>query len=107
MLSSGATFVARGFAGDIPHLKWIIKEAIKHKGFSFIDVLQPCITFYNTFSFYRKHCYKLEEAGHKTDDFKLAMEKALEWDYNEEGEGVKIPIGIFYKVERPTFEELV
>ncbi len=107
MLSSGATFVARGFAGDIPHLKWIIKEAIKHKGFSFIDVLQPCITFYNTFPFYRKHCYKLEEAGHKTDDFKLAMEKALEWDYNEEGEEVKIPIGIFYKVERPTFEELV
>ncbi|WP_456456914.1 thiamine pyrophosphate-dependent enzyme [Thermovibrio sp.] len=107
MLSSGATFVARGFAGDIPHLKWIIKEAIKHKGFSFIDVLQPCVTFYNTFPFYRKHCYKLEEVGHKTDDFKLAMERALEWDYNAEGEEVKIPIGIFYKTERPTFEELV
>ncbi len=39
MLSAGATFVARGFAGDIPHLKWLIKEAIKHRGFSFIDVL--------------------------------------------------------------------
>jgi 2-oxoglutarate ferredoxin oxidoreductase subunit beta len=104
MLSAGATFVARGFAGDIPHLTYLIKEAIRHKGFSFIDVLQPCVTFFNTYEFYRKHCYKLEEAGHDPSDFNSALEKAREWDYNTD-EGASIPIGIFYRVEKPTYEE--
>ncbi|MEO2083601.1 MAG: thiamine pyrophosphate-dependent enzyme [Desulfurobacteriaceae bacterium] len=107
MLSAGATFVARGFAGDVEHLKWLFKEAIRHKGFSFIDVLQPCVTFFNTFSFYRKHCYKLEEEGHDPTDFGKALEKALEWDYNDEGEEVRIPIGIFYRAEKETYEERI
>ncbi|SMO69248.1 2-oxoglutarate ferredoxin oxidoreductase subunit beta [Balnearium lithotrophicum] len=107
MLSSGATFVARGFAGDIPHLTYLIKEAIKHKGFSFIDVLQPCVTFFNTFPFYRKHCYKLEEVNHDVTNFELAVERAKEWDYNDDSEDVRIPIGIFYRVEKPTYEERV
>ncbi len=107
MLSAGATFVARGFAGDIPHLKELIKAAIKHKGFSFIDVLQPCVTFYNTFAYYRKHCYKLEEAGHDPTDFNAAVERAREWDYSADTEDARIPIGIFYQVEKPTYEERV
>ncbi|RUM91128.1 MAG: 2-oxoacid:ferredoxin oxidoreductase subunit beta [Thermovibrio sp.] len=105
MLSSGATFVARGFAGDILHLTYLIKEAIKHKGFSFIDVLQPCVTFFNTFPFYREHCYKLEKVNHDVTNFELAVERAKEWDYNDESKDVKIPIGIFYRVEKPTYEE--
>ncbi len=105
MLWSGATFVARGFSGDIPHLKWLIKEAIKHKGFSFIDVLQPCVTFFNTYQFYKERCYKLEEVGHNPSNFDEALKKACEWDYNRENS--KIPIGIFYKVEKITYEERV
>ncbi len=41
-LASGATFVARGFSGDVMHLKELIKEAIKHRGFAMLDILQPC-----------------------------------------------------------------
>ncbi len=107
MLSAGATFVARGFSGDIQHLKWLFIEAVKHRGFSFIDVLQPCVSFFNTFPFYRKHCYKLEDEGHDFTDFEKAMEKAREWDYNRDDEEVRIPIGIFYKVQKPTYEERV
>jgi len=50
-LALGAGFVARGFAGETEHLSQIIIEAVNHKGFSLIDVLQPCTTFnkVNTF----------------------------------------------------------
>ncbi|MEM1845002.1 MAG: thiamine pyrophosphate-dependent enzyme, partial [Ignisphaera sp.] len=44
-LSSGYTFVARGYAFDGEHLKNIVKKAILHKGTAFIDILQPCVTF--------------------------------------------------------------
>ncbi len=103
MLSSGATFVARGYAGFTDHLKNIIKEAILHKGFSFVDVLQPCVAFYNTYDLYNRQTYKLEQTDHDPSDFEKAYSKALEWDYNRED--VKIPIGIFYRVEKPTYEE--
>jgi 2-oxoglutarate ferredoxin oxidoreductase subunit beta len=87
------------------HLKWLIKEAIKHKGFSFIDVLQPCVTFFNTYQFYGERCYKLEEVGHNPSNFEEALEKACEWDYNSEDS--KIPIGIFYRVEKVIYEERI
>jgi len=101
-ISLGATFVARGFAGDIKHLKWLIMEAIKHKGFSFIDVLQPCVTFdrLHTYQWYRERIYKLEEIEHDPSSFDEAINRAYEW-------GDRIPIGIFYKVRKPTYEELL
>ena len=97
-LASGATFVARGFAGDVKHLTWLFKEAIKHRGFAFVDVLQPCVTFFNTYQYFRERVYKLEDEGHDSSNYKLALERALEW-------GDKVPIGIFYKVEKPTLED--
>ncbi len=106
MLASGATFVARGFSGNIQHLKFLIKEAVMHKGFAIIDVLQPCITLFNSYDFYRERVYDLQEEGHDTSDFEAAMKKAREWNYTD-GESKKIPIGIFYKVEKPCFEERV
>jgi 2-oxoglutarate ferredoxin oxidoreductase subunit beta len=106
MLASGATFVARTFAGNLQHMKAVIKEAILHKGFAFVDVLQPCITFYNTYEFYRERVYDLQEEGHDASDFEAAMRKAREWNYMN-GEANRIPIGIFYKIQKPTFEERV
>ncbi|ABN70533.1 pyruvate ferredoxin/flavodoxin oxidoreductase, beta subunit [Staphylothermus marinus F1] len=102
MVALRASFVARGFAGDVEHLKYIIKEAIKHKGFSFIDVLQPCVTFdkLHTYTWYRQRIYKLEETGHDPTNWEEAMKKAYEW-------GDRIPIGIIYKEEKPTMEELL
>jgi pyruvate/2-oxoacid:ferredoxin oxidoreductase beta subunit len=44
-VSTKASFIAQGIATDVAHLGWLIEEGIKHKGFSFITVLTPCITF--------------------------------------------------------------
>lgn len=99
-IAAGAGFVARGYAGDIKHLTWLITEAVKHKGFSFIDIMQPCVALdkVHTFQFYNERVYKLEETGYKPDDKMQAFVKAQEWDK-------KIPIGIFYKEERATYGE--
>ena len=103
-LSSGATFVARGFTGDPAHLTNLIKNGISHKGFSIIDILSPCLTFNktNNFDWFRQRVYKLEEQGHDASDFQKAMVKAKEMDLDLS----KIPIGLFYQVKKPTYEEL-
>lgn len=103
-LVSGGTFVARGYSLWIDHLKEIIKEAILHKGFSFIDVIQPCISLHDTRKYFEKRIYKLEETNHDIFDFKKALDKALEWDYTFK-ENARIPVGIFYKTKRKTLEE--
>jgi 2-oxoglutarate ferredoxin oxidoreductase subunit beta len=46
-LQLGATFVARSFSGDKEQLVPLIKAAISHQGFAFIDVISPCVTFNN------------------------------------------------------------
>jgi len=97
---NGATYVARGFAYDVHHLKKLIIDGIRHKGFSIIDVFQPCVTYnkINTIQWYKDHIYKLEESGHDPNDRKKALEKAEEWNS-------KIPIGLFYKTKKPTYED--
>ena len=104
MLSAGATFVARGFSGKPKHLQALIKAAIKHAGFAFIDVLQPCFTFYNTYDFYNEKVYELTEKEHDSADREAAFAKAREWVY---GDGDRIPTGIFYQARKPTYEEKV
>ncbi|MEM3422937.1 MAG: thiamine pyrophosphate-dependent enzyme [Candidatus Bilamarchaeaceae archaeon] len=103
-IDNGATYVARGFAGDIPHLKELIKGGIAHKGFALVEVFQPCVSFnkLNTYEWFRERVYKLEESGHNPTDKKAAREKAEEEVITEYK---KIPIGLFYKEERPTYEE--
>jgi len=93
------SFAARSFAGDISHLKEIIKESIMHKGFSLVDILQPCVVFnkINTYEWYKKRVYHIE-AGYDPENRIEAFKKALEW-------GDKIPIGIIYRSSRPVFEE--
>jgi 2-oxoglutarate/2-oxoacid ferredoxin oxidoreductase subunit beta len=44
-LTLGATFVARAFSGDKPQLVPILKAGLTHKGFAFVDVISPCVTF--------------------------------------------------------------
>ena len=99
-LTSGVTFLAQGFAGDLNHLVLILKEAITHKGFSLVNVLQPCVTFnkVNTYQYYLQRVYKLEK-DYQKDNFKLALDKALE--VNEE----KFPLGVIYQVKRPCYHE--
>ena len=99
-LAAGATYVARGFSGNTRHLTEIIGRAIKHEGFSFIDVLQPCVTFnkQNTYDFYRERIYDLGEIkDYNKSSLDDAMKKAMEEE--------KIPIGIFYQEKRPVYED--
>ena len=102
-LESQASFVARSYALDSAHLKDTIIKAVEHKGFSFIDVLQPCLIFHNAIPYFQKNIYKIEE-NHDLTDLRAALEKAREWDYSFDREK-KVAIGVFYKSERPTFEE--
>jgi 2-oxoglutarate ferredoxin oxidoreductase subunit beta len=44
-LASGANFVARAFAGDLHGTAAIIAKAMQHPGFSFVEILSPCVTF--------------------------------------------------------------
>jgi len=104
MLASGASFVARVYA-DANQIEWILKEAVKHKGFAFIEILQPCLIFHPDKN-YREHTYMLENVKHDKTNFKSAMEKAEEFDYNLVNEKTKIPLGIFYQKEKPVFEDL-
>ncbi len=99
-LTAGASFVARGFAGEPKHLVELFKQAMTHKGFAIVDVLQPCVTFnrVNTYEFYRQRVYKLEDEGHDAGSFEAAYRKAQEW-------GDRIPIGVFFREERPTYVE--
>lgn len=102
MLCSGATFVARGLSTDLKHLGGLIKSAIKHTGFAVVDVLQSCVSYFDSRAEYKKLAYELAEEDHDPSDWQKAMEKAREWNY---GQGERIPIGIFYQAQKPTFEE--
>lgn len=100
VLSSGATFIGRGTSHGIELLKKLFKEAILHKGFALVDVLQVCVTFYNMYEYYDKRVYELKD--HDAGNFDSAMKKIREWDYNKDA---PIALGAFYKKEIPTYEE--
>ncbi len=98
-LASGASFVSRGFSGDPKHLADLIRQAIEHRGFALVDVFSPCVTFnkVNTYPWFRQRLYKLGPE-HDAADPVAAWAKALEG-------GDRIPIGVLYRAERPTYEE--
>jgi 2-oxoglutarate ferredoxin oxidoreductase subunit beta len=96
-----ASFLARGFAGDVSSLRDIIQQAVRHIGFSLVDILQPCPTFnrVNTFKWYKDHVYYLDEKHDPTDETQ-AFAKSLEW-------GERIPLGVIYRNSRPSLEGLL
>jgi len=100
MLAARASFVARAFVHEREQLEMIMREAILHKGFVFVDILQPCIVFHNTSEIIRRNAYKINQPKNFEEAFKLA----IEWDYNLK-ENIRIPLGIFWREERETFEE--
>lgn len=86
---AGATWVGRGFAGNLAYTTELMKLALQHKGFSLLDVFQPCVTFnkVNTHMWYNERVQKIEE-GHNGDKM-----KAIQWSYESD----KLPIGVFYE----------
>jgi 2-oxoglutarate ferredoxin oxidoreductase subunit beta len=82
-------------------LKELMKASIQHKGFSLLDILQPCVTFnkINTYEWYRQRVYHIEPEFNPEDRIE-AFKKALEW-------GDRIPVGIIYRNNRPLLEERI
>jgi 2-oxoglutarate ferredoxin oxidoreductase subunit beta len=92
-LAAGATFVARGFSAEQKQLTDLIKQGIQHRGFAFLDVFSPCVTYNhdNTYQWFRPRVKKLEdESGYDPSDWMAAMGKSLLW-------GDEIPIGKFFE----------
>jgi len=98
-LSAGATFVARGFSGDIPYLTNLIAEGVKHRGIAHIDVFQPCVTWRKDlpYDLYQKKIYKLETEGHDPASFEQAIKRAQEFE--------RWPVGVFFKEEKPIYSD--
>lgn len=96
-VSLDCSFVARSFSGDKKHLVSIMKEAISHKGYALVDILQPCVVFnnVNTYKWYKENTYYLDDNYDPTDRT-AAFKKALEWENG-------IPLGVIYKKEKPTY----
>jgi len=99
-LSLGATFVARAFSADADQLSSIIQAGVKHKGFSIIDILQPCVSFnhVNTHSWYKSRVYDLGKTDYAPDNWLKAMEISQQW-------GDKIPTGIIFQKDAPSFTD--
>ncbi len=97
-ITQGATFVAQGFSGDINHLVDLIITAVQHKGFSLVNIFQPCVTFNHqtTYQWYREKIYKLTKENHDPRNMKQALAKSLETVE-------KIPIGLIYQSDRPAY----
>lgn len=101
MLASGATFIARGYSHGIEQLQTLIKEAIIHKGFSFVDVLQVCATYFNMYESYNKRVYTVE--NNDSTSFEEAHKIIRSWRYNDLES--PIPLGKFYQVNEPRLDQ--
>jgi 2-oxoglutarate ferredoxin oxidoreductase subunit beta len=100
-LELGASFVAQSFSGDKEQLIPLIKEAISHQGFAFINVISPCVTFNNnpgstkSYDYVREH---IESTG-KTD---LVPEKTEILTSYESGTGTDVMMhdGTYIRLEK-------
>ena len=94
---TGASFVSRGYSHELDHLTELIKNALQHKGFSLVNVLQYCPSMnkQNTLEFFKEKVEILEgnDIGNKMEALKLSERKD------------KLPIGIFYNVDKPSYDE--
>ncbi|MDY6864805.1 MAG: thiamine pyrophosphate-dependent enzyme [Halobacteriota archaeon] len=92
MLEAGATFIARGYPAKLDQLTEIMVSAVEHEGFSIVEVLQPCVSFNNTYALYNEATEVLKKTP-KSYDEAMRVIKAED----------KIPIGVLYQVTRPTY----
>ncbi|MCU0724099.1 MAG: thiamine pyrophosphate-dependent enzyme [Planctomycetes bacterium] len=99
-VAAGASFAARGFSGDLDHLADLIAQAVRHRGFAFVDVLQVCVSFNpsKSYKWYQERIVRIGPPGHDPTDRLRALDLALRADG-------RIPIGVFYRAERPATED--
>ena len=97
---TGASFVSRAFSGAPKEMAKTMARAIKHKGFSLVDVFSPCVTYnkLNTYPWFREKVYHLDKEDHDPSNFDAALKRSFEF-------GERIPLGVFYEVDKPTYED--
>jgi 2-oxoglutarate ferredoxin oxidoreductase subunit beta len=93
-LAYNASFVARGFSARPKELVELIKMAVTHKGFAFLQVISPCVTFNDTYEHFKQITTPLP-ANHDVTDRSRAMTLALDEQ--------NMYLGVFYRVERPSY----
>ncbi|MFA7653425.1 MAG: thiamine pyrophosphate-dependent enzyme [Candidatus Magasanikbacteria bacterium] len=96
ILSAGATFLARAYAYDMAPTQAVIKQAILHKGFSLVEIIQPCITLNDTREYFKSKVYWLGN-DYDSNNLNSALSKCQEIE--------KLPLGVFYHANKPVFEE--
>lgn len=96
MMEAGATFVARSYTAKIAHLADTIYQAVKHRGFSFVEVLQPCVSYNNTYELYNERCRPFSELPQSDEE---ARRLALAED--------EIHLGIFRRTERLCYHDAI
>jgi 2-oxoglutarate ferredoxin oxidoreductase subunit beta len=101
MLVSGASFIARGYTHGIEQLQKIFREAILHKGFSFVDVLQVCVSYFNLYEAYNKMTYEIQ--GNDTGSFEEVQKIIRSWNYDSLE--TPIPLGKFYETDAPRLDQ--
>ena len=101
MLASGASYIARGYTHGLEQLRTIFKEAILHKGFSFVDVLQVCVSYNNLYESYNKWTYTVKD--NDVTSYESAQKIIRSWNYDRSD--APIPLGKFYKVDAPRFDQ--
>jgi len=110
--AAGFTFIARGYAYDVKNLARLMQLGMEHRGLAMIDILQPCPTYNNlhTREWFAPRVYDINEEGYdphvpgamseeeQAERMGRFAARATEW-------GERIPTGVFWQAELPTFEE--
>ncbi len=97
---AGATYVARAFSSEGKHLAELMYNGMQHKGFAFIDVISPCLTWKGDeiFDYWKERVNSLE--NHDTSNKAAALEQAVKTDHDTQ-------LGLFYHdTSRPSLEQL-
>jgi len=92
-LASGANFVARAFSGDVAGTTETIVEAVRHPGFSFVQVLSPCVTFRPDQKKWKKQVRRAP-VDCTTDPSRAARRIMTDDGFN---------LGILYRGDRPPY----
>ncbi|HIC89797.1 MAG TPA: 2-oxoacid:ferredoxin oxidoreductase subunit beta, partial [Anaerolineae bacterium] len=95
-LAYNTSFVARCFSSQVREMEAIFQRATQHRGFSFVQVLSPCVTFNDTYDRYR-HITAPVPTDHDIRDRTAAFQLAL----NEE----TLYLGVFYERDDSSYEE--
>ena len=76
-MAAGGTFIAQTFSSDAQRHTELVKRAIEHPGFGFVNVYSPCVTFndVDTYDYFRDAIVDLGETDHDPTDRDQARDK--------------------------------